>query len=175
MGLLHKIYNQILFARMNQRIKRLPESQQRIIGQKVYEEGYNAFKATHADGGFYGACSVLFECPYDGHVFYHIQRELDQREADPADPTVYAQVKKLPGDKWLATAVVKLDTQDNAMFAADACVMSAILSAKTVSGNFTRYMSCIDVSEQPLPEKEECMEALYQVSAALLQAQGALA
>lgn len=174
MGFMHKLYNQLLYVKMIRRIKKLPEKQQQAIGQKIYEEGYNAFKAVHGDEGFYGACSVLFTCPYEGHVSYYIRQELDRRENDEDDPSVYTQVKKLDGDKWLATAVVKLDTQDNAMFAADACVMSAVLSAKTVSGNFSRYLSVVDVAENGVPSKQECLDALSEINEALAKAQGAL-
>lgn len=159
MDFLNKIWNQIQYAKLRHRVNRLPEKQQIVVGQKIYEEAYDVMKLF--PGEELGACSVVFDCPYEGHVAYHISQTLDARVASKNDPTVYADVSKLDSGSWVATAVVKASTQQNAIAAADACVMSAILKARTVPASFTKYMVAVKSHEGKMPEKDCVMKTLH--------------
>lgn len=159
MNLLNKVWNRIQYAKLRHRVNQLPEKQQIVIGQKLYEEAYDVMKMFSGDE--LGACSVVFDCPYSGHVAYHILKTLDERSLDLEDPTVYASVEKLTADTWVATAVVKSNTQQNAITTADACVMSAILKSNTVAASFTKYLSAVDLGSGKLPEKEKLMKELH--------------
>ena len=124
------------------RINMMNERQQRVIGQKIYEEAYDVMKL--AKGEELGACAVVFECPYDGHVSFWIEKTLSERVRNTDDPTLMAEVSKLDGMRWVATAVVKASTEQDAITAADACVMSAVLKSNTVNPMFTKYLAKVD-------------------------------
>lgn len=152
MNILKSIWNQVQYAKLCRRVNRLPEKQQIQIGQKIYEEAYEVMKL--APGECFGACSVVFQCPYDGHVSYHISKTLEERVADASDPSVFSDVSKLTGNSWVATAVVKSNSEQNAISAADACVMSAVLKSKTVDVTFTKFLSTIETVDGTLPERD---------------------
>lgn len=158
MDFLNKLWNQIQYAKLRHRVHQLPEKQQMVVGQKIYEEAYDVMKML--PGEELGACSVVFDCPYEGHVAYHISQTLDKREASSTDPVVYTDVSRLDSGSWVATAVVKSSTQQNAIAAADACVMSAVLKAKTVPASFTKYMAAVNSPDGRIPEKESVMDVL---------------
>lgn len=161
MNILKSLWNKYQYSKLYRRFTSLPDNQQVLVGQRLYAEAYEVMKASRGDT--IGTCSVVFSCPYEGHVAYHIERTLERRAEDPLDPTMYAQVIKLDADdKWLAIVVVKGRDENCAMTMADADAMSAILKATTVEASFTKYLSVVDAENAKSADKASLMKFLRQ-------------
>lgn len=141
-NVIKQIWNTLQYVKLYRRINAMSEKQQRVVSQRIYEEAYDVMKL--AKGEELGACSVVFECPYDGHVSYCIEKTLSERVSDAADPAVMSEVSRLDDGRWVATAVVKAASEQDAITAADACVMSAVLKSSTVSPAFAKYLARVD-------------------------------
>lgn len=120
------------------RIGMMDEKAQRNIGKEIYSVAYQSI--AEAKGDVYAACAVVFECPYDGHVAYHVEQTMDKRVNNPADATEYYDLRKMDDGKWVISVIAGGTNKDVAMSIADACAMSAVLNAPTSEGSFQRYV-----------------------------------
>lgn len=152
----------IQYAKYNHKMKKMNANQQRIVGQKIYEEAYEKLKTSKGDA--LGACGVIFTCPYSGHVSYLIAKTFDERVLDKDDPTVFARVEHIEENRWLAFAIVTAKTEQDAVIASDACVMSAVMQPGTVPPSFSKYLRAVREVEAP-GEKENEEEASNRIRA----------
>lgn len=154
------IWDMIQYMRYCHQMKKMTSKQQRIVGQKIYEEAYQVMKKHPGDK--LGACGVTFTCPFSGHISYLIAKTFDERVRDEGDPTLFARVEHIESNKWLAFAIVRSATEQDAITAADACVMSSILQSGTVPPSFSKYLRAvrgISLPESPCDESEESFAA----------------
>lgn len=64
----------------------------------------------------------------------------------------------------MATVLVRMDTREHAMFAADASAMSAVLSANTAKGSFMRYVASVELADDgKIPDKDKVLSELRSI------------
>jgi hypothetical protein len=145
---------------MRRKVSKLSPNEQRMLSQKIYKDGYEALK--NNKGNCLGACSVVFECRDEKRVRYYVGQMLTKREEDAEDPMMFGELQPLKHHKWVVSVVVCSDTHEHAMYAADACIMSAVLSVDGIKDTFVRYMNTIATQEdEEMPTREECFEIIH--------------
>lgn len=115
---------------------------QRRIGKEIYDAAYQA--VSRERGPVYAACAVLFDCPYDAHISYHIDSTMKKRLQDPGDATEYYDIREVKDNSWVLSVIACGKDLDCAMAIADACAMSAVLTTPTSDGQFHRYTIALE-------------------------------